>query len=80
MGRERGGEGCSRLGERQRKTESERERGDVEVETEESVWRKRRLTTAAELLGPFRKAHRTSVSCRATATEERTSEAAEKRG
>lgn len=39
--------------------------------------RERRLGTDAELLGPFRKAHRTPVSCRAVATEERTSKAVE---
>lgn len=43
----------------------------------ESGERERRLSTGAELLGPFRKAHRTSVSCRATATGERTNEVVE---
>ncbi len=45
-----------------------------------SAERERRLSTDAELLGSFRKAHRTSVSCRAAATEERTSEAVENKG
>ncbi|KAK2891444.1 hypothetical protein Q8A73_017109 [Channa argus] len=39
-------------------------------------WGERKLATGAELLGPFRKAHRTSVSCRAASTKQKMSKAA----
>lgn len=53
---------CSRPAKRQRETESEGESS----------------CAGAELLGPFRKAYCTSVSCRDATTEERMSKTAEK--
>lgn len=56
-------------------SERGRERKEARKWKKRNVWERR--LTGGELLGPFRKAHRTSVSCRATAMEERTSEVAE---